>query len=112
MCNVNNGGINKKFQESALSAATSKTGPRLRTIPARSTPRRKISEMDPYPVSGVSNQHATVSTATPVTAVMYSFNGAKVGGYERCSSPVVLTEGSETCCSMARELDGPITRLM
>src|SRR5215211_8393481 len=118
MCSVNNGGINKKFQESALSAATSKTGPRLRSIPASSTPRRKISEMPPYPVSGVSNQHVTVSTATPITAAMYSFNGAnncaKYGGYETSSSPFVFasTEGSEDCCPMARELDGPFTRLM
>src|ERR1043166_564030 len=112
MCNVKSGGMNKKFQESALSAATSKTGPRLRTIPASSTPRRKISEMDPYPVSGVSNQHVTVSAATPITAVMYSFNGAKYGGYERSSSPFGLIEGSEVCCPMARELDGPITPLM
>jgi hypothetical protein len=70
--------------------------------------------MDPYPVSGVINQHATVSAATPITAVMYSFNGAKEGVGEICSSPFVfaLSEGSEDCCSMARELDGPITRLM
>jgi hypothetical protein len=70
--------------------------------------------MAPYPVSGVSNQHVTVSAATPITAVMYSFNGAKYGGYETPSSPFVFasTEGSEDCCPMARELDGPITRLM
>ena len=95
MCNVKSGGMNKKFQESALSAATSKTGPRLRTIPASSTPRRKISEIHPYPVRGVINQHATVSATTPITAVMYSFNGAKEGAGEICSSPFVfaLTEG-------------------
>src|SRR5918996_4642591 len=102
MCSVNNGGINKKFQESALSAATIKTGPRLRTIPASSTPSRKISEMPPYPVSGVIDQHTTVSTATPITAMMYSFNGAKEGAAGRCSSPFVLAlvEGPEDCCSM------------
>src|ERR1044071_1804372 len=107
MCNVNRGGMNKKFQESALSAATSKTGPRSRTIPASSTPRRKMSEMAPYPVSGVINQHATVSAATPITAIIYSFNGAKEGVDKRCSSPFVLglIEGLEDCCSMARELD-------
>jgi hypothetical protein len=114
MCNVNNGGINKKFQESALSAATSRTGPRLRTIPASSTPRRKISEIAPYPVSGVSSQHATVSVATPITAVIYSLNGAREGAAETfCSAFVVaLIEGSEACGPLGREIDGPITRLL
>ena len=93
MCNVNSGGMNKKFQESELSAATSKTGPRFRTIPASSTPSRKISEMDPYPVRGVINQHATVSTATPMIAVMYSLNGAKERMEEACSSPFVSELG-------------------
>src|SRR3954468_17637661 len=95
MCNVNNGGINKKFQESALSAATSRTGPRLRTIPASSTPRRKISEIAAYPVSGVSNQHAMVSALTPTTAVIYSFSEAKADEDKACSSPsvAVLSKG-------------------
>src|SRR5512133_2656683 len=97
MCSVNGGGINNKFHESALSAATSRTGPRLRIIPANSTPRRKISEIAPYPVRGVSNQHATVRALTPTTAVIYSFNGAKAGGDEACSSPcvAVLSRGSD-----------------
>ena len=114
MCNVNKGGINKKFQESALSAATSRTGPRLRTIPASSTPRRKISEIAPYPVSGVSNQHAMVRAVTPTTAVTYSFNGAKEGGGETPCSPfsVTLIKGSEDCGPLGRETDGPITGLM
>ena len=38
-----------------------------------------MSEMAAYPVSGVSSQHATVSVATPITAVIYSLNGAKEG---------------------------------
>src|SRR2546423_7696367 len=111
MCNVKSGGMNKKFQESALSAATSKTGPRLRTIPASSTPSRKISEMAPYPVSGVSNQHPTVRAATPIRAVMYSFDGASEGGDKTGSSRFLfaLLEGSEACCSKARELESPGT---
>src|SRR5437773_1217987 len=114
MCNVNSGGINKKFHESALSAATSRTGPRLRTIPASSTPRRKISEIAPYPVSGVSNQHAMVRALTPTTAVIYSFNGAKADEEEACFSPCVaaLTRGSDDCCPPAREMDAPVTGLM
>src|SRR4030095_748392 len=110
MCNVNKGGINKKFQESALSAATSKTGPRLRTIPASSTPSRKITEIAPYPGSGVNNQHTTVSPATPIAAAMYCFNGAKDGGDETSSSlcAFVLITGSEECSSMARQSDGLI----
>src|SRR3954471_19435461 len=97
MCNVNKGGINKKFQESALSAATSRTGPRLRTIPAKSTPRRKISEIAAYPVSVVNNQHAMVRALTPTTAVTYSFTEAKADGDKLCSSPSVpvLSRGSE-----------------
>src|SRR3954463_2234328 len=114
MCNVNNGGINKKFQESALRAATSRTGPRLRTIPASSTPRRKISEIAPYPVSGVSNQHTTVRTATPITATTYSFNGTSGGEDQTCPSQFIFapSKGADDCCSMARELEGPGTALM
>src|SRR3954467_15308464 len=107
MCNVNNGGINKKFQESALSAATSRTGPRLRTIPARSTPRRKISEIAAYPVSGVNNQHAMVRALTPTTAVIYCFNEAKGDGDKLCSSSCVgvLFRGSDDSSPSAREMD-------
>src|SRR4051812_31741426 len=114
MCNVNNGGINKKFQESALSAATRRTGPRLRTIPANSTPRRKISEIAAYPVSGVSNQHATVSALTPTTAVMYCLSEAKAGGDKLCSSPsvAVFPTGSDDSSPPARKMEGPITQLM
>ena len=111
MCNVNNGGINKKFQESALSAATTRTGPRLRTIPASSTPRRKIREIAPYPVSGVSNQHAMVRALTPTTAAIYSFNGAKADGEEACCSSraAALSRGSDDCCPPAREMEAPVT---
>src|SRR3954447_15409203 len=104
MCNVNNGGINKKFQESALSAATSRTGPRLRTIPANSTPRRKISEIAAYPVSGVNNQQAMVRALTPTTAVTYSFNETKPDGDKACSSScvAVLFRGSDDSSPAAR----------
>src|SRR3954452_13189948 len=114
MCNVNNGGINKKFQESALSAATSRTRPRLRTIPAHSTPRRKISEIAAYPVSGVNNQHAMVRALTPTTAVIYSLSEAKADGDKLCSSPslAVLSKGSDDSSPPAREMEGPITGLM
>src|SRR3954463_6075168 len=114
MCNVNKGGINKKFQESALSAATSRTGPRLRTIPAKSKPRRKISEIAAYPVSGVSNQHALVRALTPATAAIYSLSEAKADADKLCSSPSVpvLCRGSDDSSPPAREMDGPITGLM
>src|SRR5215208_2502100 len=114
MCNVNNGGINKKFQESALSAATSRTGPRLRTIPASSTPRRKISEIAPYPVSGVNNQHAMLMAVTPTTAAIYCFNGAKAGGDEKCSSPCVIASSKDSCdCRpLSREMHAVITHVM
>src|SRR4051812_24656272 len=111
MCNVNNGGIKKKIQEKALRAATSKTRPRLRNNSTSSTPRRKISEIAPYPVSGVSNQHAMVRALTPTTAVIYSFNGAKADAEEACSSPCVaaLCTRSDDCCPSAREMDAPVT---
>src|SRR3954447_2621989 len=114
MCNVNNGGINKKFQESALSAATSRTGPRLRTIPTKSTPRRKISEIAAYPVSGVSNQHAMVRALTPATAAIYSLSEAKADGDKLCSSPsvAVLSTCFDDSSLPAREMDAPITGLM
>src|SRR4029079_2458178 len=114
MCSVNNGGINKKFQESALSAATSRTGPRLRTIPANSTPRRKISEIAAYPVSGVSNQQAIVRALTPTTAVIYSLSEAKADGDKLFSSSclVILFRASHDSSPPACEIVGPITGLM
>src|SRR4026208_335863 len=106
MCNVNNGGINKKFQESALSAATSRTGPRLRTIPANNTPRRKISEIAAYPVSGVGNKHATVSALPPTTAVIYSLSEAKADGDKLFSSSclAILFRRSDDCSPPTREM--------
>src|SRR3954465_15659919 len=114
MCSVNSGGMNKKFQESALSAATSRTGPRLRTIPANSKPRRKIREIAAYPVSGVSNQQAMVRALTPTTAVIYSLSEAKADGDKLCSSASlgVLSTCSDDSSAPAREMDGPITGLM
>ena len=70
-----------------------------------------MSEMAPYPVSGVSNQQTTVSPATAITAAMYCLDGAKDGDDETCSSlcAFVLVAGSEESSSMARQSDGLIS---
>ncbi len=70
-----------------------------------------MSEMAPYPVRGVNNQHTTVRPATPIAAAMYCLKGAKDGRDDICSSlcALVLIEGSEKSSSMARQSDVLIT---
>jgi hypothetical protein len=69
-----------------------------------------MSEIAPYPVSGVSNQHTTVSPATPITAAMYCLNGAKDGGDETSSSlcAFVVIADREEFSSITRQSDGLI----